>query len=91
MLRTMITETPFEQKWILQGRLCGPWATDLKQKWEETRSARAGIKVTVDLENVILVDRAGEETLLLLAADGARLISSRAYMKHILGGLHVDH
>jgi len=29
----MITDTPFEQKWVLQGRLCGQWAVDLKEKW----------------------------------------------------------
>jgi outer membrane protein TolC len=26
MLRTMITDTPFEQRWVVQGRLCGQWA-----------------------------------------------------------------
>jgi hypothetical protein len=34
MLRTMITDTPFEQRWVLQGRLCNRWAADLKERWE---------------------------------------------------------
>jgi hypothetical protein len=87
MLRTMITEAPFEQKWTLQGRLCGQWAADLKTMWEATRSARAGRKCTVDLEDVISVDRIGESTLLEMATEGARLVASRAYMKYIIGGL----
>jgi hypothetical protein len=89
MLRTLITEAPFEQKWTLQGRLCGQWAADLKTMWEQTRSSRTGRKCVVDLEDVITVDPIGESTLLEMATEGARLVASRAYMKYILGGLPV--
>jgi ABC-type transporter Mla MlaB component len=91
MLRTMINDSPFEQKWILQGRLCGQWAVDLKERWEETRSARAGRRCVVDLEDVISVDHTGESLLLQMATEGARLIAHRAYMKYILAGLDVQH
>jgi len=90
MLRTMITEAPFEQKWTLQGRLSGQWAVDLREMWERTRNSRTGRKCVVDLEDVISVDQIGESVLLQMAMDGARLIASRAYMKYILGGLHVE-
>lgn len=91
MLRTMINDSPFEQKWILQGRLCGQWAIDLKERWEETRSARGGRRCVVDLEDVISVDQTGESALLQMATDGARLIARRAYMKYVLAGLDVRH
>jgi hypothetical protein len=51
MLRTMITETSFEQRWVLQGRLRNQWAADLKERWESTRSTREGRKCTIDLED----------------------------------------
>lgn len=88
MLRTMITDTPFEQKWVLQGRLCGQWAVDLKEKWESTNSTRVGRKCTVDLEDVICVDSKGESALLEMAAEGTALVASRAYMRHILESLN---
>ena len=87
MLRTMITDTPFEQKWVLQGRLCGVWALDLQEKWLSTRSAREGRKCAVDLKDVIFVDRKGECVLLQMASEGAVLRASRAYMKHVLDSL----
>ena len=87
MLRTTITDTPFEQKWVLQGRLCGQWAVDLKEKWESTRSSRVGRTSTVDLEDVICVDNKGETLLLEMAAEGTALIANRAYMRHILESL----
>ncbi len=83
----MIQEAPFEQQWTLQGRLCGQWAVDLKAMWEQTRCSREGRKCTVDLEDVVSVDRAGESTLLEMAMEGARLVASRAYMKSIIGGI----
>ena len=89
MLRTMITDTPFEQAWVLQGRLCKQWAADLKERWEGTRSTREGRKCTIDLEDVISVDAGGEDVLLEMVAEGAALFASRAYMKHILESLQV--
>jgi ABC-type transporter Mla MlaB component len=87
MLRTMISDTPFEQRWVLQGRLCSQWAADLKERWESTRSTRIGRKCTVDLEDVILVDTQGEAVLLEMVTDGAALFATRAYMKHKLESL----
>ena len=89
MLRTMITDTPFEQKWVLQDRLCRQWVADLKDRWESTRSARKGRRCIVDLEDVISVDTQGEDLLLEMVAEGAILFASRAYMKHTLESLHV--
>ena len=89
MLRTMITDTPFEQKWVLQGRLSWQWVADLKDRWESTRSARKGRRCIVDLEDVISVDTQGEDLLLEMVAEGVILFTSRAYMKHTLESLHV--
>jgi len=89
MLRTMIADTPFEQRWVLQGRLCNQWAADLKERWESTRSTRIGRKCTVDLEDVISVDTQGEGVLLEMVTEGAALFATRAYMKHIVESLHV--
>jgi anti-anti-sigma regulatory factor len=87
MLRAMITDTPFEQNWVLQGRLCGQWAVDLREKWEGTRSSRQGRRCAIDLEDVISVDDKGEGALLEMATEGALFIASRAYMKHVLDSL----
>ena len=83
----MITDTPFGQKWVLQGRLCGVWALDLQEKWLSTRSAREGRKCSVDLEDVVFVDTKGECVLQQMASEGAALRASRIYMKHVLESL----
>jgi anti-anti-sigma regulatory factor len=87
MLRTMITETPFEQTWVLQGKLTGQWAIELKRQWLETRNARRGRKCVVDLEDVISVDGEGEKVLKQIISEDVRVIVSRAYMKHVVESL----
>jgi hypothetical protein len=89
MLRTMITDTAFEQTWVLQGKLSGQWAVDLRQRWRESRSARQGRKCVVSLEDVICVDREGEELLREILVEGAQLVASRAYIKDVVAGLNV--
>ena len=92
MMRTMITETPFEQRWILQGRLCGQWAVDLGRKWRETSNSRQGRKCVVNLEDVVCVDREGEKVLQQILTEGVQVIVSRAYMKHVVESLNTrDH
>ena len=87
MMRTMITETPFEQTWVLQGKLCGQWALDLRRKWTETKNSRQGRRCVVNLEDVILVDREGEKVLQQILKEGVQVIVSRAYMKQIVESL----
>jgi anti-anti-sigma regulatory factor len=88
MLRTMITETPFEQTWVLQGKLTGQWAIDLERRWNEARNARQGRKCVVDLEDVTCVDVEGERLLKQILGEDVRVIVSRAYMKHVIGSLN---
>jgi anti-anti-sigma regulatory factor len=90
MMRTMITETPFEQTWVLQGRLCGQWAVDFARKWMEAKNARQGRKCIVNLEDVNCVDSEGEKVLQQILKEGAQLIVSRAYMKHVIESLNVQ-
>jgi ABC-type transporter Mla MlaB component len=85
----MITETPFEQRWVLQGKLCGQWAVDLGRKWTETKNARQGRKCVVNLEDVVSVDSEGEKVLQQILTEGAQVIASRAYMKHVIESLKI--
>ena len=90
MLRTMITEAPFEQKWVLQGRLAAKWAADLKERWEETRNKRAGRNVSSISKTSSWSTTLARPRFFEMTTEGARLIASRAYMKSILEGLARD-
>jgi DNA-binding LytR/AlgR family response regulator len=90
MLRTMITDAPFEQTWVLQGRLCGRWATDLRERWNAAQNERQGRKCVVNLEDVTWVDSDGENLLRQMLDEGCQLVASRAYTKYVLDTLKAD-
>ena len=89
MMRTMITDGPFEQTWVLQGKLCGQWAVDFGRKWTEAKNGRQGRKCVVNLEDVTCVDHEGEKVVQQILKEGVRVIVSRAYMKHIIESLSI--
>jgi anti-anti-sigma regulatory factor len=84
MLRITIAETLSEQKWTLEGRLVQPWVSELKSCWTQTETARRGRKCVVDLTGVTFIDKSGERALSELCKEGAQLIATGVYTRHVV-------
>ena len=87
MLRITIINTPGEQKWILQGRLIGPWAAELKSNWKRAHSEGNGRSCAVDMSEVTFIDTNGEKVLTKMMKDGAHFIVSGLYATHVIENL----
>ena len=84
MLKIMRTETPTEETRILQGRLVGLWVNELRRSWKETHRTDNNLKCVVDLNDVTFIDRKGERLLRTMSKQGAQLIATGIYIKHVL-------
>ena len=84
MLRITIAETLTEQKWTLEGRLVQPWISELKSTWTKTENARRERKCVVDLTAVTFIDKNGEKVLAELSKEGAKLIATGCYTRHVV-------
>ncbi len=84
MLRITITETLSEQRWTLEGRLAQPWIAELKSNWARTETARRERKCVVDLTGVTFIDKNGEEVLAELRKQGAELVATGIYNRHVV-------
>ena len=84
MLRITIAETPTEQKWTLEGRLVQPWISELKFNWAKTETTRRERKCVVDLTGVTFIDKSGEKALAELFKQGAELIATGIYTRHVV-------
>ena len=84
MLRITIAETPTEQKWTVEGRLVFPWISELKSTWTRTRTTRRERKCVVDLTGVTFIDKNGEEVLAELCKQGAELVATGIYTRHVV-------
>jgi anti-anti-sigma regulatory factor len=84
VLRITRTETPAEEKWILQGRLVGLWVSELRKSWKKTHRSASERKCVVDLNEVTFIDKKGERLLRSMSKEGAQFIATGIYTKHVL-------
>ena len=84
MLKIMRTETPVEERWILQGRLVSLWVGELRRTWKKTHRAVGNRRCVVDLSEVTFIDKKGEALLRTMSKQGAQFIATGIYIKHLL-------
>jgi hypothetical protein len=87
MLKITITNTAAVERWILQGRLVAPWVNELKTSWKRAHRAAQGRRCIVNLDEVTFIDKGGERVLRSMSKQGARLVASDVYVKHVLDRL----
>ena len=90
MLKITITDLPDEQRWSLQGQLVGQWATELRLTWREERHEGDTRRCIVELIDVTFIDQTGEAVLVEIMSQGAELVASDVYTKHLLRNLRSE-
>ena len=88
MLKITVKENAFEQRWVLQGRLTKSSIAELLSIWRvacDHSSARSRI---VDLNEVTVIDKCGEEVLSMMIGEGTKFVATGLYTKHLLEALH---
>ena len=84
MLKITMTKTPTEERWILHGRLIGPWVRELQAVWRNTHRADERQRCVFDLNDVTYVDKGGEELLRALAKEGGQFEAIGIYVHDIV-------
>jgi anti-anti-sigma regulatory factor len=84
VLKITMTETPAERRWVVQGRLVGPWVSELRTTWKRTHASQDNRPCIIDLNDVTFIDKSGERLLRALAKKGAQLIATGVYIQHVL-------
>ncbi len=87
MLRITVQELAAEQRWILQGRLTRNSVDGLLSSWRSAQEACCTKDRVVDLNDVIVIDKSGEEVLSEMIAEGVRFVADGLYTKHLLKAL----
>ncbi len=76
-----------ELRFKLEGRLTGPWVTELEQCWCASLSTAGHRQLVVDLSDLECADAAGRLLLALLHAHGARFIATTLTMRQLVSGI----
>lgn len=84
MLKISFSETPSQEKWILQGRLTAPWFRELRACWKKKHRRDNQRARIVDLNEITFIDKNGERLLRLLVKEGAQCMATGDYAKQVL-------
>ncbi len=87
MLRITVEESASEDRWILQGRLTKCSVAELVSSWRASSPSPSGRRRIVDLDKVTSIDKSGEEALAMMMRDGATVVASGVYTRHLLDEL----
>jgi hypothetical protein len=79
-----MVETNGRRRLVLEGKLVPPWTAEVERAWRDAREQLHGRKLIIDLRDVTLISREGENTLLKLMKDGAMFSCREVLTKHVL-------
>jgi anti-anti-sigma regulatory factor len=68
----------------LEGRLAGPWISELERCWRESEQSAGGRQVVVDLTGVTFVEQDGKALLTRMYQAGAELLATGCCMRSIV-------
>jgi hypothetical protein len=88
MLRITVRERASEQRWILQGRLTKECIDELVSSWRTSRRGPSAGNRIVDLNEITVIDKSGEEVLSMMIGEGTKFVATGLYTKHLLEALH---
>ena len=84
MLRITIHDNPASLTVQLEGKLAGPWVSELAECWQRTLADQGRPVDRVDLAAMTSIDEAGKGLLAAMYARGAELVAVDCLMKAVV-------
>jgi anti-anti-sigma regulatory factor len=84
MLRVTVEEKDDQIVFRVEGKLKGPWVTELERCWRSTTDHGPGKTFVVDLDDMDFVDDQGKALLRQMAEAGVELIASGLMMRPLV-------
>jgi len=84
MLRIYIHDQVPVTSFVLEGKLIGPWVTELEKYWQSAVAGNPTRAMLVDLADVTFVDSDGRALLARMRRKGARFLSSGVLINAIV-------
>jgi len=84
MLKITLHDGADELRFDLEGKLSGPWVSELRQCWQTAHSTTSGRKTILDLGEVDFVDGEGQTLLAEMHSQGVRLAACTPVMQALV-------
>lgn len=84
MLKISTIDTKSERRLVVEGKLIEPWLAELKRTWSDAGEGLQGRKLVIDLQNVTVISREGENGIYELMQEGARFSCGGVLTRHLV-------
>jgi anti-anti-sigma regulatory factor len=84
MLKITTKERPGSVTFVLEGRLCGPWAAEAELAWSRLVASLHEEEILLDLAGVTFIDRDGEALLAAIVGRGTKVRASGVMISHLI-------
>jgi len=84
MLKISIIEGHTERRLIVEGKLVGPWAAELRGECEKANAELVGRKLVIDMRHVTAISQEAENLLFELIQKGNKFRCRGVFTKHVL-------
>jgi ABC-type transporter Mla MlaB component len=91
MLRIYVHDDVPVTSFVLQGKLVGPWVTELEKCWHGAWATNPSRTMLVDLADVNFIDAEGKALLTRMREKGARLLSAGVLINAIVDQIDAEH
>ena len=83
-MKISILDTPSKRQLLIEGKLVGPWASELARVWRQATTDLNGRALIIDVKGLTTITEDGENVLLELMKEGASFRASGVFTKQIL-------
>ena len=83
-MKISILDNQRQRQLLIEGKLIGPWATELARVWRQATVDLNDRALTIDVKGLTAITDDGENVLLDLMKEGASLGSSGVFTKQVL-------
>jgi hypothetical protein len=84
MFKISIADTPSRRTLLVEGTLIGAWVAELGTTWGNASQDLLARKLVIDLTNVTVISREGQDALFDLMKKGVNFSSSGVLTRHLL-------
>lgn len=84
MLKISFVEGRTRCSLVLEGKLVGPWAAELKTACEKARADSCDRELVVEMKHITTISQEGENVILRLLNEGVKFRCRDVFMKHVL-------
>ena len=84
VFKISIVDTRVQRKLVVEGKLVGPWVAELGTTWRNASLDLDRRKLVIDLRNLTVISREGEDAIFDLMKEGAKFSCCGVLTRHVL-------